>query len=153
MAKKNYLETLSHSLVDDSKENIVDKKTEQIESIITIEENKPEEVIQSSSNQEKESASANISNKFKERNTTTPKTSKKEAKKEDDPLSKFSSSVKKTLQKNNELEYSDTTNTKISNEANKALKIMSLSSGVSGYKIISSLISEFYNKHQEEFKL
>lgn len=155
MSKKNYLQNLSSSLVDDSNENIVEKKNEQIESIINNENTTAVEVIPEPSKEETTNVSTNISNKYKERNSTPTASTqiKKEQKKDLDPLIKYSASVKKTLQKNSDLEYSDTTNTKISNEANKALKIMSLSSGVAGYKLMSSLILEFYNKHQDEFKL
>lgn len=149
MSKKDYLSNLGNSLVDDSAENIVEKKSNEIGKIINNEEEPEEKPVGESQNH---SVNKNVSSKYKSRNTTSNST-KKEPKKEIDALAKFSPAVKKILQKNNDLEYSDTTNTKISNEANRALKIISLSSEVPGYKVMSSLILDFYNKHSEEFKL
>ncbi|MBD3906770.1 hypothetical protein [Chryseobacterium muglaense] len=149
MSKKDYLSNLGNSLVDDSAENIVEKKSNEIGKIINNEGEPEEKPIGESENH---SVNKNVSSKYKNRNTSST-SPKKEPKKEIDTLAKFSPSVKKILQKNNDLEYSDTTNTKISNEANRALKIISLSSEVPGYKVMSSLILDFYNKHSEEFKL
>ncbi|MBP2615819.1 GIY-YIG nuclease family protein [Chryseobacterium jejuense] len=66
---------------------------------------------------------------------------------------KFSLEIQNILLSQDSLDYSKTTNAKISNEANNLLKRISFSSGIPGYKIISSLIIDFYNKHIEDFRI
>lgn len=159
----SYLNSLSSSLVDET-ENIIEKKSSEIEDIINVPTaaNNSVENLEDSNNHSAENNSqktedakvnSNISNKYKSRNKSAEQSPKKEIKVKPDPLIKFTAPVKKVLQKNGELEYGDTTNTKVSNEANRYLKIMSLASDVAGYKIASSLIVDFYNKHKDEFNI
>lgn len=159
----SYLNSLSSSLVDET-ENIIDKKSSEIEDIINVPTAGNDNVESSvdSKNPSTENnfektedakVNSNISNKYKSRNKSADPSPKKEIKVKPDPLIKFTATVKKVLQKNGDLEYGDTTNTKVSNEANRYLKIMSLASDVAGYKIASSLIVDFYNKHKDEFNI
>lgn len=159
----SYLNSLSSSLVDET-ENIIEKKSSEIEDIINVptaasdsvenlEDSKNNSAENNSQKAEDAKVNSNISNKYKSRNRSAEQSPKKEIKVKPDPLIKFTAPVKKVLQKNSELEYGDTTNTKVSNEANRYLKIMSLASDVAGYKIASSLIVDFYNKHKDEFNI
>lgn len=138
MSKKSYLQSL-HNSMEDKNENIVEKKENEIESILnaTKDENK---------GIKKENPIPIIKEEVIVEKPLIDETAKID---ENLPLS-----IRKMLKVADEIEFdiNSLKSFKLTNKANHAVKKMSVVLDTTGYKLVSALILDFYYKNEELFK-